>query len=247
MNIDFNKLVNLLMPTFLRSESLVAIYKAVSTPLTFEYEQFKAWQSDMRLQAAMTCQVMYIEAILNYRLFGNFLKTIYITDGDGIIVDFIVNIPSGITVNGQLLVSLLEKYKLKGKRYSIGQTTVTYEIAWTDPVCELNGITYEAFWTDPVCEKTDVGPIDNNIRVFFSGYGAYVESDYTVASNVTIVVNLSIAHTGQDGNYNFYLPLGTSQSEAFLSDYGIISADIVSITPNSDSSYNYTNELTPQR
>jgi len=247
MNIDFNKLINLLMPTFLRSESLAAIYTAVSTPLITEFALFKAWQTDMRLQAAMTCQVMYIEAILNYRLFSNFLRTIYLTDGDGITVDFIVNIPDGITVNGQLLVSLLEKYKLKGKRYTIGQSTVTYEIAWTDPVCELNGITYEASWTDPVCEKTDVGPIDNNIRVLFSGNGAHVESDYTVASNVTIVVNLSIAHTGQDGNYNFYLPLGTSQSEAFLSDYGIISADIVSITPNSDSSYNYTNELTPQR
>ena len=235
------------MPTFLRSESLAAIYKAVSAPLMLEYEQFKAWQSDIRLQAAMTCQVMYIEAILNYRLFGNFLRSIYLTDGDGVTVDFIVNIPSGVTVNGQLLVSLLEKYKLKGKRYSIGQTTVTYEITWTDPVCELNVITYEASWTDPVCEKTDIGLIDNNIRVFFSGYGAYVESDYTVASNVTVVVYLSIAHTGQDGNYNFELPVGTSQSAAFLSDYNIISAEIVGITPNSDSSYNYTNELTPQR
>jgi len=155
MNIDFNKLINLLMPTFLRTESLAAIYKAVSTPLVTEYGVFKAWQIDMRLQVAMTCQVMYIEAILNYRLFGNFLRTIYITDGDGIIVDFIVNIPAGITVNGQMLVSLIEKYKLKGKRYSIGQSTVTYEISWTDQVCELVEMIYEASWTDPVCELVE--------------------------------------------------------------------------------------------
>lgn len=247
MNIDFTKLLNLLMPTFLRSGSLQALYIAVSTPLVHEWALFRAWQTDMRMQAAVTCQVQYMEMILNYRLFGNFLRTIYITDGDGVTVDFHVNISAGITVNGQLLISLLEKYKMVGKRYSIGQSTYTYEVAWTDPVCELNAITYEYAWTDPVCELVYVETkLQNPVSVHLSGNGnVYATTPYNVASRLAIRMHV-IFLNGQTYDFSALIEIGTKLSPEvdaqipgdFISKPSSVS--LVSVAPEFDATNIYS-------
>jgi hypothetical protein len=158
MTVDFEKLHKLLMPTFTRLPKMTALLIAIATPFQNLFASFQSWQADIRLQAATTCQVMYLENILNYRLFGSFTPQITITDGDGITVDFIVNIPAGVTVNGQLLIGLLEQYKLKGKRYNVVQSTRQYSVVWSDPVCELVGVECTAVWSDPVCELAVVTP-----------------------------------------------------------------------------------------
>jgi len=197
------------MPTFIRSGVVGAMLIAIGTYLNALYNSFKTWQADARLQAAITCQVLYLESIINYRLFGNFLRTIYITDGDGVTVDFHINITPGITVNGQLLISLIEKYKLQGKRYDVVQSTVVYSTDWTDPACELLELVYTAEWTDPECELTEQGSqIDNAITLTYaetnSGLGVTftVTAQYPVASPLVItldhngiVFNLNIGET----------------------------------------------------
>ena len=240
------------MPTFLRLGSLQALYIAISTPLIIEWAAFKAWQTDMRMQAAVTCQVMYLEMILNYRLFGNFLRTISITDGDGVGVDFHVNILAGITVNGQLLISLLEKYKMVGKRYLIVQSTVTYEVAWTDQACELALLTYEASWTDQVCEMVyvDAG-FANMVSVHLSGNGSiYATTPLNVTSRLAVRMHV-IFLNGQTYDFSTIIEISTKEStwiEAQIpGDYisKPSSVTLISVSPESDTTYIYYGSSNP--
>jgi hypothetical protein len=246
MNIDFAKLLDLLMPTFLRAGILQALLNAVATPFNLLLKSFQTWQSDMRLQAAITCQVMYMEAILNYRLFGNFLRTVYLTDGDGVTVDFIVNVSPGVTVNGQLLISLIEKYKLQGKRYKIVQSSVIYTTEWGNPVCQLQELIYTAQWSDPVCQMV-VSLLYIKITAYIgvgSSIGivpAYVDIT-PLRSSLSIVVNVTMS---DNSTQTLDITLLPTDSVAFGNTNtfgGIIFAktvNIESITPFSDTNYNY--------
>ena len=157
MNIDFTKLITLLLPTFMRT-GLTALISTIASQFTSLYADFQLWQMDIRLQAAMTCQVMYLETILNYKLLGSFIRTIYITDGDGVIVDFVVNVPNGLDIDNYRMIALIEKYKMCGKRYTIGQSAYTYTVNWSTFYCELADLEFVVQWTNPVCELELVVP-----------------------------------------------------------------------------------------
>lgn len=245
MNVDFIKLLKLLFPTFLRNGKIGAILTAIGTDLNALYAGFKTWQTDARLQAAITCQVMYMEAIINYRLFGNFNRTIYITDGDAVTVDFHVNITPVTTVNGQLLISLIEKYKLVGKRYDIIQSTVAYSAEWTDFVCELEELIYTAEWTGYVCELVPV-LLNNLISIANDGLDAIVLSaQYNTPSRSTLIVTVR-CNMSDSTHQLIQIQFNPTDINAYGSAFvngdtiHILSATITNIAPSSDSNYNYT-------
>ena len=151
MMIDFLKLLQLLTPQPIR-EAKYALHYAVSNVFVSLYTAWKAWQRDMQLQAVTTCQVMYLETMLNYRLLGEFTRSIYITDGDVVTADFVINVPVGTNVDYKRLYALVDKYRLYGKRFTVGQDAYTYQFEWTGMVCEINTQTYQFEWTGMVCE-----------------------------------------------------------------------------------------------
>jgi len=250
MNLDFEKLLKLALPTFLR-RGLGNLVKAIAAVFTAIYNDYRAWQTDMRLEAAMTCQNMYIEAMLNYRLLGTFDRIITLEDGTGIPVDFIVKIPDDVQVDTARLVGLVNKYKTYGKRYIISQGTFiyitgwrkfvceqvnrTYITGWREPVCEQVNRTYITGWREPVCELKEL--IDNWIRLDPNNEGWYVSSQYPVASEVSVV--MSFHSYGMWQEYTFILPVGQTISSSFVPDDPVDSAGILSITPEFDNTYHY--------
>jgi len=135
MIIDFFKLILLLLPTFLR-DALNSLALSVIYPIQELFDKFEVWQNDIRLQASTTCQVIYIETMLNYKLLGTFERTIFITDSSDNEFDFIVNVPTSVSVDYNRLIAIVNKYKLFGKRFNVGQSAYTFEVLWTDVVCE---------------------------------------------------------------------------------------------------------------
>lgn len=241
MKLNFEILANYLLPSMLRKPVIGAWLSALTTPLDRLYSDFQSWQSDIRLQAAVTCQVMYMEAVINFRLLGTFERVIFITDGDGINVDFIVNVPDGIEFNAQLLVSLLEKYKLKGKRYSVGQSAITYAVSWTDMICETPEFTFANVWTNMVCEQVNMCRITS---VSDESVGqTWLESEFAVASQLSVVIKCFFTN-GQTKNYTLVIPEGATVSGKISPQIGdpspvFMTAVIQSITPPSDADYEY--------
>jgi hypothetical protein len=251
MNLDFEKLLKLALPTFLR-RGLGNLVKAIAAVFTAIYNDYRAWQTDMRLEAAMTCQNMYIEAMLNYRLLGTFDRIITLEDGTGIPVDFIVKIPDDVQVDTARLVGLVNKYKTYGKRYLIVQGMYTYEIAWLNPVCEQVDRTYITGWREPVCEQVDrtyitewrepvcelKELIDNWIRFNNNPNGSWdVSSQYPVASDVGVVVKFHSYGTYYE--HTFIIPTGATISTSFMSEDPVDSAELLSILPEFDDTYYY--------
>jgi hypothetical protein len=243
MNIDFIKLLKLLFPTFMRSGIIGALLTVIGIDLNNIYASFKVWKNNTRLQAAITCQVMYMEDIINYRLFGNFNRTIYITDGDGVTVDFHVNVATGTVVNGQLLISLVEKYKLVGKRYDIVQSTVVYSAEWGNFVCELKEFNYTAQWSDFVCEL-NIFMVENKATISLSDRIVTVTLESAATSDLAILIS-TVWDAGATKTDILTLISGQSHVSKTIvkpdmDNIEIISANIVSITPTYDSNYLYT-------
>jgi len=221
MNIDFPKLIKLLLPTFMRA-GLTELVEAIASPLTSLYTDFQLWQIDIRLQAAMTAQVMYMETILNYRLLNSFIRTIYITDGDGVTVDFIVNVPSGVEVDNYRLIALVEKYKASGKRYSIGQSALTYEVLWTDAVCELIS-------ADKIINMLTADR-DMGIHIF-------VVSEFVVTTEISVDIQVTY-NGGLTSIETVTIPLGSNTSN-IIDKNNVSSVMTIASNPAFDDTYIY--------
>jgi len=183
---DYNKLLQLVTPTFLQG-GFTVLLGAVATPLNTLYADFKLWQREIRLQTAITCQVMYLEFLLNDRLGTSGTTKIYITDGDGVERDFVVNMPSGMVLDFRLQ-AYLNKYKMAGKRYTIEQSNIAYAVNWTGWCCELVTPSYDIYWTGWYCELVD-GRTDNVIRIYTDGEHA---GQYLIIADTQVTSNLSV-------------------------------------------------------
>jgi hypothetical protein len=268
MNLDFEKLLKLALPTFLRN-GLGNLIKAIAAVFTAIYSDYRAWQTDMRLEAAMTCQNMYIEAMLNYRLLGTFDRIITLEDGTGIPVDFIVKIPDDVQVDSARMVGLVNKYKTYGKRYLIVQGTYTYITGWRKPVCEQVDRTYITGWREHVCEQVDRTYItgwrehvcEQVDRTYITGWREhvcelkelinnylgivvvedskyYVNADFPVASTLTV----SITYWSNDEEYthDFTIAQGQTNSEIFTPpESNPYQAYITNVSPEYDDTYHY--------
>lgn len=147
-NLNINKLVGLLLPTFLRKEKMLAWLRALHFPLIKIVDDFNFNRNQNLYNLAHNGQVCYLRKALNDR-FDVSERRIKITDGNkynrqyiytlgeqkpkylGMIylrqnadysdtgVDFIVLIPNGLKYNKFEAKALIDFYKLASKRYKI--------------------------------------------------------------------------------------------------------------------------------
>nr|DAP86972.1 MAG TPA: hypothetical protein [Caudoviricetes sp.] len=147
-NLNIDKLLVLLTPTFLRKPKVVAWLRALAIPLhKLLYEFQQARESDL-YNLAHNSQVCYLRKALNDE-FDSLLRRIHIEDGkknarlyiyprssnkplylgkvylyqrgdyiDGG-VDFIIVLPQGLEYDRYKLEALVNFYKLAGKRWEI--------------------------------------------------------------------------------------------------------------------------------
>ena len=146
--LNINKLTELLTPTFLRKERMLAWLRALHFPLIKIVDDFNFNRNQNLYKLAHNGQVCYLRKVLNDRfdiaqrrikiIDGNKYKREYIyTDGEkkprflGTMylrddadysdtgVDFVVLIPTGLNYNDYEMRALIDFYKLASKRYKI--------------------------------------------------------------------------------------------------------------------------------
>ena len=147
-NINFNRLAVLLLPTFLRSDTMKAwVYFQLEMIADIHY-QWKQFRSANIYKLSHNSQKCYLRAALNDR-FDNELRRIRIDDGNAFKrkyiytdaeekpkflgtmflyddsdyedtgVDFIVVVPAGLLYNSYEMKALIDFYRLASKRYKI--------------------------------------------------------------------------------------------------------------------------------
>lgn len=146
--LNIHRLVELLLPTFLRKGKILAWLRALHSPLVKMVDDFNFNRKRNLYHLAHNGQVCYLRKLLNDRFDvsarrikiadGNKYKREYIytlgeqkpkylgrmylrqnTDYADTGVDFIVLIPAGLQYNEYEMKALIEFYKLASKRYKI--------------------------------------------------------------------------------------------------------------------------------
>lgn len=147
--VDYNKIVLLVLPAFLRKPITASYLQAVIMPIANLYDKWRVFRDDNLYKLHHTGQVCYLRKVLNDKLDPS-LRRIYIGDGQryerqylyttgenkpkflGTMylresadyadtgVDFNVYAPQSIIENSIYeLIALLDFYKLGGKKYKI--------------------------------------------------------------------------------------------------------------------------------
>ena len=147
-NLNINKLTELLTPTFLRKERMLAWLRVLHFPLIKIMDDFNFNRNQNLYNLAHNGQVCYLRKALNDRFdiaqrrikiifFNDTATTEIYTDGEkkpkflgrmylrddadysDTGVDFVVLIPAGLNYNDYEMRALIDFYKLASKRYKI--------------------------------------------------------------------------------------------------------------------------------
>lgn len=94
-NVDFNIIIQLLLPPFLRKSKNIEWLKALVKPLIDVYTIFTTYRSSTIYSLSFTGQVIYLEKLLN-DTYNSGLTGIYIKDDNLMSVPFIFNKSEGV-------------------------------------------------------------------------------------------------------------------------------------------------------
>ena len=94
-NVDFNNIVELLLPPFLRKTKIIAWLKALVKPLIDLYTTFMAYRQSVIYLLSFTGQVIYLEKLLN-DTYNNGTSGIIIVDGNTLDFPYLFNKSEGV-------------------------------------------------------------------------------------------------------------------------------------------------------
>ena len=159
MKIDFNKLVELLLPTFLRRPRILAMLRVlVAKPLQQLFVKFHIWRLKSRYEASVSPQVIS----LIHAIERTFDCVAEITELDGKPYDFLVSIDRSADLNA--IREFIDKHKLAGKSYIFKLGDAAFSVTWISYVDEYLVEEYTATWI----EHIDASGIVCNIRAFWN-------------------------------------------------------------------------------
>lgn len=239
MNIDYSKLVQLLLPTFLRKTFLVEFFRPLAVELQNLHSQFNLWLNDARYKANANASVVALTHLIQRELD----VLVSIEEMDGKPTDFKVTV-SG-TVGEQRLRSLINQYKIAGRSFIFRIGNVAYSCGFINHVCEDITILYFVDFTDYACED------DGGVEI--SGYITDSDAFFSASRNVYSELSISGTILGRDSQgVQFYAGAfdvvileheRNGYSAVTLNTvagaYYFIAEGSVQITPSSDSYYSY--------
>lgn len=152
---DFRSLIELLLPTSLRSKRLLALLDVlIGTPLEHRHSEYNIWRESSRFDASITPQVCSLRHAIEhkYDVHCNFVGL------DGKPYDFLVEIDRSADFNS--IYEFLLKYGPAGKSFVFNLGDTTYEASWIDFVEENQVTTFTAEWTGYTEQDDGEAPID---------------------------------------------------------------------------------------
>lgn len=174
--VDFDKLIELLLPTFLRKERVLNLLRVLIVEQVKKMSnEFQLWKFNADYDAAVTSQVCSLEAAIA----RNFDVTAYIKELDGRPYDFIVEFDRPADLSK--ISEFINRHKLAGKSFLFQTGESAYTARWVNYVYENIITAYTGKWIDYVNEDDCV--------IVVKAY-LYQEIDYV---NSTFQTVLSLA------------------------------------------------------
>ena len=237
MNIDFQKLAQLLIPTFLRKTFLIELIAPLMSPLQIMHSQFNLWFEEARYKANTNASVISLTHIIQREF--DVIATIEELDGKP--TDFMVTV-SG-TVDEVRLRTLINQYKIAGRSFTFRIGSVAYVCGFSNHVCEdiieLNSVAF----IEHVCEDTREVYITAIIWQYSIVFTAsrQVKSDITIAGNIIGHGGNGVSFTGSSFNVVILANAAVGSDSISTDQANIYTLDksLISISPASDAYFNY--------
>lgn len=194
MKIDYNKLVELLLPTFLRRPRILALLRVlVAKPLQQLFVRFHIWRLQSRYEASVSPQV----CSLIHAIERTFDCVAEITELDGKPYDFLVSIDRSADLNA--IREFIDKHKLAGKSYIFQLGDAVFSVTWLNHVDEHLIEEYAAEWVDYIDSKV----MPCYVRIFYTsgndvdspyprGMVIEVTTDEPVRSKLDFTININV-------------------------------------------------------
>lgn len=245
MKIDFNKLIELLLPTFLRQPKTFALLRVlVAKQLQKIFSKFHVYRENSKYEAHVTPQL----CSLVHAVERTFDCVCEIKELDGKAYDFLVEIDRSIDLNA--IREFIDKHKLAGKSYVFKLGDTSFSATWVNHVDENLIELYSATWDDYVNEHDGIILVDLSL---FKMQGfednkwmLAANADWNVASRVSVTVSVSYWNGGLEhfaGGGTVVIEAGESHGEELItlnnSAYSTFTIRVVSVNPSSDNMYKY--------
>lgn len=163
---DFNRLIELLLPTFLRQSKIVAMLRVlIGNPLQRRHTDYSLFRANTRYGASITPQV----CSLRHAIERKYDVQCEIKELDGRPYDFLVEIDRSADLNA--IRGLLTKFSLAGKTFLFALGDTVYSAEWSNYVNENLITTYSADWINYVDER------DRNVSIT-----VYIERTIDIAN-----------------------------------------------------------------
>lgn len=242
MKIDYHKLVELLLPTFLRKPRVIALlHVLVAKPLQSLFTKFHIWRLNSRYEATVTPQV----CSLIHAIERTFDCVCEITELDGKPFDFLVEIDRSTDLNA--IREFIDKHKLAGKSFTFRLGDVKFAAEWLNHVDEDIIELWSAEWIEYVNEEDGVNGIQIDIQQESSEeWIATARSEKPVKSILEIQVTAYYRPVGGPLAVAGFTSIPMYEGESTASARIYMQADVVNITevkgwvyPASDFYYTY--------
>ena len=242
MNIDYYKLVQLLLPVSLRKPVLVEFIRSLIWQVPALNSRFVLWAGNARYKANLNASVMALERLIQQE----FDVPATIEELDGKPTDFLVNV-SG-SVDEVRLKALIGQYKLAGRSYTFRVGSAVYSCEFTNYACEDIREVFTLEFKEHYCEddrnvylSSVLMMIDaENLEISFQASHT-VKSDLTIAGRIIAVNNNGHFVAGEfranmaNGNSSILIEVPVGIGSNYAIDSGFLT-----ITPSGDSYFNYS-------
>ncbi len=219
MQIDLNKLVSDLLPTWLRSSKMVRMLMVLLSQAREALNRYKLNISDWLYQINADSSVISLQHQIKRELDVDAV----ITELSGQPIDFLVTVNGFVDENR--LMALIESRKLAGKSFVFKTGNMEYSAAWINHVCA------QEYETISISASLNLNTVD-------------ITADSTVSSNISVSVRV---HAGNRYKDYVAIILNGSTATSFTADVKDSSGntlvadavEILSLNPTRDYYNNY--------
>jgi hypothetical protein len=206
MRVDLGKFVQMFLPSRWRNIRLIEWIRTYLMQLPGLQTDFNVWAEEMKFRGNVNASVLSLQKLIEREL--NALVSIEEMDGKPF--DFMVNVAGN--VDEKQLKDLINRYKLAGKSFTFRIGSVSYQVEFSNHVCEDLVSDLTAEFIDHVCET--------NLTILLSAYVTPTKFYLYASQTLEYDINVSGEVFGRDAagaefyGGSFYIDMLAGQKKA---------------------------------
>lgn len=218
MHINWAKWLLGRLPFALRVNRTYVFCLLFTYPVRRLHASFVEWHKKMRNKTGATPQVCMLRKVI----FDELGINIDIEEGSGKPHDFIVKTSLINTDKERQMLALVDRYKMAGKSYLYINEEVSFQMSWSDHICEQCEFSSKWDWARYVCEQRSKTEIYITVRLRYSSGdpSGYLIAEVQASQILPRIIRMTFYAHFNGGSFTGTLKTGTMGKQTFTSPAG---------------------------